>query len=598
MKKQGSLKLQIIIPILLMVFSVMIADLTYSIFNEIQNKNAVMKELKIKEMSDAENNLKNLVQLPLELLKYYDNKVKDGSLTLDEGKALAKEHILQLRYDKGNYYWIDTTDYINILHPLNRAAEDKPRGDLKDKNGKLLIKELVDGAKKDGSTFVTYYWDKAGKDGLFPKLGHTISFEPWGWVVGTGVYIDEIDEVLAQSEKTANKNLVHAISIRILTSLLVLVLIGTIVISLFGKVANIIKKILAALDSGSKGDLSSRIDINVNNELGLISQRINDFFEGIGLSLNKAKTLSINVVKNMDELNDTMIKIVSGGKNSSGIIQLNEHITKVLDNVRNQTASSEESLAALEEISATIQHMNTYVDSTVEGFQNTLSLSNESFDKINNMSESMNEINTSVQITNTEIDGLKKLSDNIGQILTSITGIAGQTNLLALNAAIEAARAGEAGRGFAVVADEIRKLAEQTNRETGKIGALIGTIQNKVETVKNGGEKIKEKVTAGYELAQVSRDNMLKITELTNKNNEDIYEISTSSKEQGIASQEVTQAIGTIANSSTEIEALCVETTDIAENVKNILEEKLNLVDILLQSAKELRNDLEYFKTK
>ena len=75
----------------------------------------------------------------------------------------------------------------------------------------------------------------------------------------------------------------------------------------------------------------------------------------------------------------------------------------------------------------------------------------------------MNEINDSVNITNTEIEGLKKLSDNIGQILTAITGIAEQTNLLALNAAIEAARAGDAGRGFAVVADEIRKLAEQSN---------------------------------------------------------------------------------------------------------------------------------------
>jgi len=467
-----------------------------------------------------------------------------------------------------------------------------------DKNGKALIKELVDGAKKDGSTFVTYYFNKPGKDGVFPKLGHTIFFAPWNWVIGTGVYIDEIDAQLLQAEELANKILIKDIIINLVKSFITLILISFIVVIIFNKVSSLIQKILFALDEGSKGNLNTRIEIKANNELGLISNSLNNFFESIGNSLNKAKSLSSSVEHNMDELNNTMIKIVSGDKNFNGITQLNQHIERVLDNVRNQTASSEESLAALEEISATIQHMNTYVDSTVKGFRDTLELSQDSFNQIDSMSESMNEISSSVNMTNTEIDSLKKLSDNIGQILTAITGIAGQTNLLALNAAIEAARAGEAGRGFAVVAEEIRKLAEQTNRETSKIGDLIGTIQNSVETVKIGGEKIKEKVTIGYDLAQNSRENMSKITKLTNKNNEDIYEIATSSKEQGVASQEVTQAISTITDSSTEIEALCVETTDIAQNFKNILQEKLTLIDSLLDSARELNDDLEHFKTK
>ncbi len=344
--------------------------------------------------------------------------------------------------------------------------------------------------------------------------------------------------------------------------------------------------------------IGSEITSHSDNELGAISNKINEVFESLSKSLEKAKILSKNVELEMQDLNDTMIVVVGDETSDEGIVKLNDYISKVLDNVRNQTASLEESLAALEEIAATLQTMNTYIDNTVAGFKNTLSLSNESFEKINNMSESMHEINSSVNMTNTEIEGLKHVSDDIGQILTAITGIAGQTNLLALNAAIEAARAGEAGKGFAVVADEIRKLAEQTNRETGKISALVGTIQSKVEAVKDGGEGIKGKVAVGYQLSETARDNMLKITELTNKNNEDIYEIANSSKEQGVASQEVTQAISTIADSSTDIEALCVETTDISENIKALLEDKLLLVDKLFNLAKELKNDLDYFKTK
>ncbi len=598
MKKKGSLKLQVLIPIVALVTLVILGDLAFSYFRDMSLLKKELQFLKNEKMKESEKTLSRLVEVPIEIMKEYDSKVKSGELTLEDAQKEAKERISKLRYDETNYFWIDNTNYINISLPPNTKVEGTSREGTLDKNGKAMVKEMVDGAKKDGFSYVTYYFPKAGEDIPLLKLGHTKLFTPWGWVIGTGFYIDDIDESLKITEEAKFKVFKADLFIAITKSILIIVILSLIVSLLLNKVANSVRKILEVLEKGARGDLSFRVDIHSNNELGYISEKINNFFEEIGKSLDKAKNLSSNVQNEMHELNDTMNFIVNGNSKFEGIVQLNDHISKVLDNVRNQTASSEESLAALEEISATIQHMNSYVESTLSGFQNTLKLSNESFDKIENMSNSMNEINSSVDVNNNEIEGLKKLSDSIGQILTAITGIAEQTNLLALNAAIEAARAGEAGRGFAVVADEIRKLAEQTNKETGKISDLIVTIQHKVETVKKGGENIKDKVTNGYKLTEVSRDNMLRITELTNKNNDEIYEISSSSKEQATASQEVTQAISTIADSSTEIESLCVETTDISENIKELLQEKLVLVNKLFESAKELNNDLDFFKTK
>lgn len=597
-KKRGSLKLQIIIPIISLVILLVSAELGFSYVRNTKILNKELISLKEQKMEESKNNLDDLVESPLSIMKYYNGKAEKGEITLEEAQNLAKQTINELHYDKTNYFWIDTVDYINILMPPKKELEGTSRAGLVDKNGISIIKELVDNSKKDGQAYLIYYFNKPGKEGVYPKLGHTKLFAPWGWVVGTGFYIDDIDETLNQGKLEKVKAFKIDFILEIVKSVLLIAFISLIISLLFNKVATVVRKILEILGKGTDGDLSSRIDYHANNELGLISEQINKFFEGMAISLNKAKVLSENVENEMKDLNSTMKHIMNGSSTASGIVQLNNHINKVLDNVRNQTASSEESLAALEEVSATINNMNSYIENTVNGFKNTLILSNESFEKINNMSDSMHEISDSVNNNNIEIEGLKKLSDNIGQILTAITGIAEQTNLLALNAAIEAARAGDAGRGFAVVADEIRKLAEQTNKETGKISNLIITIQNKVQEVKVGGDGIKNKVTIGYKLSETARDNMLKITELTNKNNEEIYEISNSSKEQGTASQEVTQAISSIADSSTDIEALCIETTDISKNIKVLLEDRLVLVESLSNLAKELKNDLDFFKTE
>ncbi|MBP6466413.1 MAG: hypothetical protein KA277_00125 [Fusobacteriaceae bacterium] len=155
---------------------------------------------------------------------------------------------------------------------------------------------------------------------------------------------------------------------------------------------------------------------------------------------------------------------------------------------------------------------------------------------------------------------------------------------------------GEAGRGFAVVADEIRKLAEQTNRETKKIEGLIDSIQNSVEKVKESGEGVKTKVDEGLKLSKLAEVSITQISELTDKNALEINDIVTSVKEQSAASQEITIAISTITNNSTEIETLSVETSSISKEIKEILVNKQKDVDKNSTLIEELDNDLKFFK--
>ena len=411
--------------------------------------------------------------------------------------------------------------------------------------------------------------------------------------------------VVIQEKEVLAKVSDYTTTISILGVLALIILI-VIVERIAASVAKPIKALQSSVIQISEGNLNVSIDVRGNDEIASLSREFNHFTNKLSDSMKKIKNLVANSKDSNINIQKSIDNIIKGEgskyynelnvKTSNGILQLVEQTETVLDNVRNQTASSEESLAALEQISATSTLMNQNAKKATDSFKNTLTISQNSQKDISKMSGSMENISESVSETNMEIEKLNLISKDIGQILISINGVAEQTNLLALNAAIEAARAGEAGRGFAVVADEIRKLAEQTNKETGKIESLIGTIQTGVEKVKESGNDVKIKVQEGISLTKLSEENMGKIMEFTNKNTNEVEEILNSINEQSTASGEVTIAISNITNNSTEIEALSIETTNISNSIKDILIEKQELVVENTKLLEELDEDLSFFK--
>ena len=358
----------------------------------------------------------------------------------------------------------------------------------------------------------------------------------------------------------------------------------------------------------SEGDLTVKLDGNSRDEVGNLSKNFNFFVEKLQLTINDIVTLISELIKANNRINHSMDNIINGynsefydelnEKVESGIIELNEAIVFVLENVKDQSVSVEESLAALEQISKTSQNINDNIRLTKDSFNHSIDIASNSSGHMKKMTENMKKIEVCSEYNNKEIENLIGLSNSIGTIVVAINSIAEQTNLLALNAAIEAARAGEAGRGFSVVADEIRKLAEQTNKETSKIKDIITNIQDEVTVVKEGAFEISKNVSDGIVFSQIAYNNMEQIIETINGNEKDIYKISLSVDEQEKATKEITKAVQSIAENSSEIETLSINTVEISDNVKESIlkqQDSLKNLEILVE---KLKSDIEFFKVE
>ncbi|MBP6407650.1 MAG: methyl-accepting chemotaxis protein [Fusobacteriaceae bacterium] len=361
-------------------------------------------------------------------------------------------------------------------------------------------------------------------------------------------------------------------------------------------VVNPITRLSANIKRFSNGEFDLSFKQNRKDEIGELSEDLENYKGRLANVLHSIKEKVGVILDENNKLVNTLESLVNGTNNVKGVKHLVENIEKVLDNVRNQTASSEESLAALEEIAATSHNLNDKIKENSKNLSGTLEVTLSCNENIKTVNEMMDEVGGAVTATESEVETLNQISRQISNILTAITGISDQTNLLALNAAIEAARAGEAGRGFAVVADEIRKLAEKTNGETGKISSLISTVQKEVAKVKISMHTVSNKV--GETVTEV--DSLNKQIELINsftKNNtDDIGNLVTSVNEQYIATQEISNAVSAITEGSVDIESSMAESTDLAGEIKMIIAENQEKVRSLNGELNILKDELEFFK--
>lgn len=460
-----------------------------------------------------------------------------------------------------------------LIHPSLKG--ESLSSVMSEENSKMILNTNNDWVKYKLKT----------KDGIATRLSYVKKYDYLNWVL---IYTVDNDELFAE---------VNSLIVKLAIAALGMVFI---ILALSYALASGITKPITLLSQNikafSKGEFNISFVQNRKDEIGELSEDLENYKVRLSQVLNGINSQVDIIVEENSMLVMTLEALVNGATDVRGIRELLGNIEKVLDNVKNQTASSQESLAALQQIAATSHNLNDKIKENSDNLSSTLEITVNCEENIKNVNGVMNEVGDAVSTTEEEIETLNRISQQISDILVAISGISEQTNLLALNAAIEAARAGEAGRGFAVVADEIRKLAEKTRGETGKIGDLINTVQTGVTKVKSSMESVSHKVEEAV-VEVGSLNNQIELINTYTKNNvSEIETLVTGVNEQYIATQEISMAVSSITEGSVDIEGSMMESNDLAMGIKDIIGMNQERVNIINEDLNKLKEDLSFFK--
>ncbi|MGY4533088.1 methyl-accepting chemotaxis protein [Pseudomonas sp. TE3786] len=398
----------------------------------------------------------HVVQSAAGVLTYFHSLETAGTLTREQAQKQAMEAVRGLRYAKDDYFWINDLGPKMVMHPTNPKLEGQDLSGLKDPDGKFLFNEMVTIAKAKGAGMVAYRWPKPGASEPVPKISYVQLFEPWGWIVGSGVYIDDMQ---AEFREQAMRASMLGIGIAVLMALLVLYISRSITRPLREVVSA-----MANIASG-EGDLTRSLTSDGQDELAALAKHFNTFTSKLRLTISQM----LQAATALNQSADTLGGVADKSQQDS----------------QQQAMQMEQVATAINEVTYAVQDVAKNAEQASSEVQGAESNAQQGQANIERSLQQIDKLSGTIGEAVEVIRNLAQETTQIGGVLEVIRSIAEQTNLLALNAAIEAARAGEQGRGFAVVADEVRLLAQRTQKSTAEIQVMIERLQTNSEAAVN-----------------------------------------------------------------------------------------------------------------
>jgi methyl-accepting chemotaxis protein len=534
------------------------------------------------------------------IFKRYHALETEGKIAKEAAQADAIAQIMAMRYGADGYFWINDLDARMIAHAAKPKLNGTDVSGMKDPDGVFIFQEFVRTAKANGQGFVDYMWPKPGSDAPVGKNSHVMLFQPWGWIVGTGVYNDDIAAIHSSGMvKTAG-----ILALAGLVTILFAVMIGRSISVPLGGLQAAMARIAAgdaseevahtdrrdeigrmaaalvelrrsvierrALEDGRAAqqqalqDARARQDAADREQVEKQQAVMGEFERALALMSSGDLTVRMsglpadyarleqdfnraigNLAQALDDIassTDTVTRTAA---------EIDAAVAQLSSRTEGQAANLEETAAAIEEISRTIQS------------------SAKSIDQAKSMAAlAKTDAATSSGIVGSAIAAMSRIEESsrkIGEIIGVIDEIAFQTNLLALNAGVEAARAGEAGKGFAVVAQEVRELAQRSANAAKEIKALITASSQQV------GEGVHLVEETGKSLSGIDT----RVTTI----DASIGDVATLAREQSSGIAEINGAISQIDHMTQQNAAMVEETTAATATLRQETENLARLLD-------------------